>query len=392
MNACSRWTSRASEAACIIAVILIASCSGRPAADPASTGQHPGNDAGGGSAPTPPTPQPRIYDALELSDLAGPGSVILAEALDDEGRVAGRICDAPPFCATMTWDAFLWDGSLRRFSVPAGWSIWVSASSGGRIAGVRQNPLGDVKPFISKDDQLVELDSPGGSAAVTKMNSAGTLVGGIRRASGETHAAVWDAGSVTDLGTLTGQRDSLALAIDEAGAIAVLACDVLPSSHCHAVLFRGSSMLDLGELPEGMNGFAMNTAGMVAGGTPGSGPYGGLSAATWSAGTLTNLETPVNAVPWPGIGLLHPPQPGRPLFSSLAAIAENGDAVGGVSVPISEGGAVAAMLWKNGALVDLASVVEPAVPLHSAFAINAKGQILVHEHETMWGQVLLTPR
>jgi hypothetical protein len=84
------------------------------------------------------------------------------------------------------------------------------------------------------------------------------------------------------------------------------------------------------------------------------------------------------------------------LFDSrLVAVAASGDAIGQVILPNSEGAASTALLWKDGKVVDLARAVDPPMPLFTAYAINAKGQILARRGEyggIYGGEFLLTPR
>ena len=335
-------------------------------------------------APKP--PKELKYDALDLSRLDGPNAVTDAAALDDAGAVAGRICDAPPMCPTMAWDVFLWNGSLHRFRIPEGDVPWVVATAGGRVAGELQDGSGTARAFVTEGNNLVELDSLGDSAHVRAMNSAGTVVGRARTPSLEWHAVAWKAGVLVDLGARTNSVQSEALAIDDAGRIAVLACD---TSKCHALVFTGDDMVDLGAIPDQMWVRAMSTRGKVIGTLPAVTPSIGRWAITWSGGEVTSLNEAVNARAWPSLGF----GLGSHLESALDAVAGIGDAVGEVDIAISEGAAMTAILWRDGKLFDLQAAVEPATRLHSAYAINARGQILAKRGPRFFhGQLLLTPR
>jgi uncharacterized membrane protein len=379
-----RWTT----AAAVVAV-QIAACGGKPA-----TETHSAND--GPQVPTTPhtpgIPSSLKYDATDLSQVAGPDEVVAARTIDDEGRVAGMICKGTPYCSAAHWDAFLWDGSLHRFSVPAGWQAEADATAGGRIAGRLVDADGELHAFISDGDRLVVLESLGDAAEIVAMSSGGTVVGALRNAAGEVRAVAWKANTLEDLGARTGRAQSRAFAVDEAGRVAVLACDGLfPVSGCHALLLTDSDMSDLGAIPDGTYVFAMSTRGAVVGtiDMPNAPPPSGTVAAIWRGGSTTDLSDAISARGWPTLGV----QSGSRLESYLGAVAPNGDAVGAVVIAISEGDAANAIAWRDGALVDLASVVEPQMPVHSAFAINAKGQILARKSAAPFGgEVLLTPR
>lgn len=328
------------------------------------------------------------YDATDLSRLAGPDSVTIAVALGEEGAVAGNVCDAPPFCQGAAWDLFLWDGSFHRIQVPAGVRASAAATAGGRIAGsIQDGAQGPSHAFVTDGTSLVTLDSLGDAAWVRAMNAAGTVVGASRStASSDVHAVAWKAGVLVDLGAMAGGQ-SEALAIDEAGRIAVLSCAVAFYAQCRALVFTDAGMTDLGALPEGMRAFAMSTTGHVVGSGPGAMPW--PAAVAWSDGATVQLDDEINARDWPGMGI----KAGGHLASSLSAVSANGDAVGEVDIAISEGGAMSAFLWKGGKLIDLETITEPTTRLFHAFAINSRGQILAHRGPVGYaGQSLLTPR
>ncbi len=336
-------------------------------------------------APPPPPREGALYDALDLSRLGGPSSVTDAAVLDDAGAVAGRICDSPPLCSSLTWDVFLWDGTLHRFQVPQGAHAWVGATAGGRAAGAMQDAEGAIRAFITAGHDLVELETLGGNSSVHAMNASGVAVGWSLTLSGEKHAVAWKNGSLVDLGSRTGKAESDAVAINDDGNVAVLACDQVDArSGCHVIVLSGTEARDLGRLPDALYPWAVSAQGQVVGFVNASTAH----AAIWTAGEMVDLEDEIAARPWPSLGL----PAGNGLASALQAVAASGDAVGGVDIPISEGGAMAAILWKDGEVVDLQAVVSPPTYLHSAFAINARGQILARTAEYGYANVLLTPR
>jgi probable HAF family extracellular repeat protein len=333
-----------------------------------------------------PAPEPTKairYEALDLSHLGGPDTETEAEVLDDTGAVAGRICGDPAFCYAKGSDVFLWNGTFRRFHVEAGTVASVGATAAGRVAGTLLKADGSQRAFTSAGSDLVELPTLGGEAFVRAMNASGVVVGASVTQSGEKHAAAWKDGSLIDLAARTGMVESVAMAIDENGRIAILACHQAAwPSGCRAIIVTDSSVLDLGAIPDEAWPLAMSPQGSVVGFTRGSHAF------AWTAGQSTDLDRDVSALPWPSLGL----PAGGQLDSSFWAVAASGDAVGQVDIPISEGGAATAILWKDGTLFDLTAGVEPPMRLHSAIAINAKGQILARTGLQEWTGVLLTPR
>jgi probable HAF family extracellular repeat protein len=299
--------------------------------------------------------------------------------------VAGRICDSPPLCSTLTWDVFLWDGALHRFQVPRGAHAWMAATAAGRAAGVMEDAAGAIRAFITAGAALVELETLGDSSGVHAMNPSGVVVGWSATSRGEKHAVAWKDGSLVDLGALTGKAESEALAIDEDGNVAVLACDRIDTrSGCRAIVVSNAEALDIGVLPDALQASGMSAQGEAVGFVRGLHAH----AVIWSAGEMVDLDDQIAARPWPSLALTT----GRGLDSTLDAVAASGEAVGGVVIPISEGGAATAILWKDGKVVDLQAVVSPPTHLHWAFAINARGQILARTAEYGYSNVLLTPR
>jgi probable HAF family extracellular repeat protein len=114
-------------------------------------------------------------------------------------------------------------------------------------------------------DLTVQLGNPDYSEAFG-INDAGQIVG-IRRADGlNSHAFLLDAAGPVDLGTLGGLNSS-ALAINNGGQ--VVGYSYLPGngSTTHPFLYTDGQMLDLGLIPDAINGYAsaINSAGVVVG-------------------------------------------------------------------------------------------------------------------------------
>ena len=80
------------------------------------------------------------------------------------------------------------------------------------------------------------------------------------------HAAIWEAGSTTDLGALGG-NNSMATAINDAGAIAGFSQFDASSTAIHAFIYTGGQMQDLGTLGGSSSwAFGINGDGAVVGG------------------------------------------------------------------------------------------------------------------------------
>src|SRR5207245_18131 len=270
-----RMTTGSKGASALAAAALLFACGRTVATDPGESGPIPGAGPPEGAAPPGANPAPRpangtVYDALDVSRLDGPNAVTDADALDDAGAVAGRICDSPPLCATLAWDVFLWNGALHRFQVPQGTRASVAATAADRVAGTLLDAQGTSRGFITAGDDLVELETLGGNSFVNAMSASGIAVGSSLTPSGEGHAVAWKDGSLVDLGARTGSKaQSIALAIDDSGRVGVLACDQLEArSGCRAIVVTDTEALDLGPLPDALYPWSMSAQAQVVGFVP----------------------------------------------------------------------------------------------------------------------------
>src|SRR5262245_45478325 len=94
--------------------------------------------------------------------------------------------------------------------------------------------------------RLVELGTLGGEfSAARSVNDADEVVGYSQVAgSGESHAFLWCAGTMTDLGTLPGGASSVALDINNRGQIVGQATTA--TGAVHAVMWQRGVVSDLG--------------------------------------------------------------------------------------------------------------------------------------------------
>jgi len=126
-----------------------------------------------------------------VSRLDGPNAVTDADALDDAGAVAGRICDSPPLCATLAWDVFLWNGALHRFQVPQGTRASVAATAADRVAGTLLGTRGgaavvrgllDMSPL--RESLAARLDCTGIDANIVGSSPPATTSWNWKRSAG----------------------------------------------------------------------------------------------------------------------------------------------------------------------------------------------------------------
>jgi probable HAF family extracellular repeat protein len=239
---------------------------------------------------------------------------------------------------------------------------------------------------------------PRGTVTAEGINDSGEITGIFATSSGEEHAYIYSNGNVTDLGALTGGRNSYGLAINNNGQVTGWSdaaaggpygflysngtmvnigtlstggtADALPTDinnngqvvgnsevantgYEHAFLYTGGAMVDLGALPGQSFSSAqgINESGQVVGW---SSPGGGiLYAFLYSAEKMTDIGGP---------------------GSFATSINDNGQVAGYFSVG---GGAMDAFLYSNGSLTDIGALPGPPGDINTrALAISDSGQVV----------------
>lgn len=253
--------------------------------------------------------------------------------------------------------AFFWQkqGGMRDLgTLPGGdYSSAFAINDSGLVVGTSNNAT-NMRAFSwTQAGGLIDLGTlPGATdAQAYSVNNAGQIAG----ASGA-HAAVWNAGSVQDLGTLGGSI-SEAHGINNNGQVVGLSETADGSTH--AFLFASGSMQDLGTLPgdTGSRADHINDAAMIVGASSGS---GGTRAFFWTA--AGGME-PINALSGGG-------------YSEAFSVNSLGQVVGASGSSLG----TRAFLWThNGGTIDLNNAVTSLpsdVVLTGAFSINDKGEIV----------------
>jgi probable HAF family extracellular repeat protein len=269
--------------------------------------------------------------------------------LNDTGQVVG--CGSAPDggVGALIWSPGAGAQVLGRFSA-SGYSVGAGINNSGQVAGSSSS-----LPFLWSGQTMINLcntsDCIGGTAS--GISNSGQVVGTFFDANSMFALSVWH-GDATPCHTARGSFTA-AQAISSSGAIAGYGDSVGAdgSYGAFAVLWSGSSVQNLGQLPNGFGSVAygINNVGQVVGSAPN---LDGGGAFLWSSETgMRNL------------GSLY--QGGT---SEAYAVNDFGQVVGA-----SDGEPV---LWSNGALVDLGALPEVAAAgwqLTKATAINNASQI-----------------
>jgi probable HAF family extracellular repeat protein len=194
------------------------------------------------------------------------------------------------------------------------------------------------------------------------INASGRIVGWAQYPSDLQRASLWYNGSITDLGALGGEQESMAFGINDAGEVTGESnYDGGNYLSYHAFLYRNAAMTDLGLLPGyeyGSVGAAINADGLVVGSSYAT-YYEHVHGFLFDGTTLNDL------------GAL----PGDDDSQALG-INSSGQVVGwsGSVYPKIH----RAFLYQDGVMIDLNSQIRPRAgwTLTDATAINDAGQIV----------------
>jgi len=142
----------------------------------------------------------------------------------------------------------------------------LSVNDKGEVAGFAGGffPRGAI--YSVPDGTLTMVSLGGNQSTVTAINASGSAAGsGTLPGTQTIHAFAWDGSAARDLGTLGGNDNSFASAINARGHIAGSAA--VSDTTAHAFLFDGEAMRDLGTLAgcDRSEASALNDAGTVAG-------------------------------------------------------------------------------------------------------------------------------
>jgi probable HAF family extracellular repeat protein len=262
----------------------------------------------------------------------------------------------------------------------------------GHAAGWSHTTAGDIQAFVHGTAGISPLMASGQSQA-NGMNNLGAVVGSVQE-HGRSTAALWDGGTLIDLGTLGGLNAS-AMDINDAGQIVGSAS--IPSGSGRAFLYDGGSMKDLGTLggASSSSATAINSSGQIVGWSHWS--SGAFRAFLWSTdigmqsiGGFGSYAMDINDAGQVvghsriATGYLHAFVYSDGVTTDLGTLGGGssyayginnaGDVVG---YSWTSGGSTRAFLYRNGILLDLNELVAAdGWELSEAYGINDGGQIV----------------
>jgi len=342
------------------------------------------------------------YKLVDMGTLGGPNSSVgfagyVAKSLNPGGTAVGEAdtSTADPSCLVDCFvnHAFQWrNGVLADLgSLPGGnssYAFWVN--SRGWVTGLSENGVIDpltgfpeTAAVLWKDGEIIDLGTLGGSSSsANAVNNRGQVAGGALNTisdpfsatffntfifetfgfylfpvATQSHAFLWQDGTMQDLGTLGGP-DSIAWLVNERGQVAGQSTiNSIPSPTTGVppvdpFFWDDGKMVDLGNFGGTFSFVAgLNNRGQVTGtmNLPGDLTYHSF---LWDRGTLTDMGSfGVDA-------------------SEANAINEAGEVTGWAANQVG----VFGFLWKDGVLTNLGTV--DGDPCSAAHSLNAKAQVV----------------
>ena len=177
-------------------------------------------------------------------------------AIDNAGRIAGQLAGR----------AFVWDGTaildIGTLGGESGTAL--ALSDNGYVTGSAARPDGSSHAFLYRAGALRDIGQLGMASSGSGVNASGQVAGTWVDAAGEDHAFLYSDGVARDIGSL-GANSARATGINAAGE--VVGSSFLPGfTAFHAFLYRDGTMRDLGTLGGPSSAAAaINDAGQVAG-------------------------------------------------------------------------------------------------------------------------------
>jgi probable HAF family extracellular repeat protein len=235
------------------------------------------------------------------------------------------------------------------------YSYATAISDSGQVVGYATTTSGETHAFLYDNGSMTDLGTLGGSYSyATDINDLGKVVGYSITTSGDTRAFLYANGSMTDLGTLGGSH-SIANDINDSGQ--AVGTSYTTSGDKHAFLYANGSMTDLGTLGGSDSyGTGINDLGQVVGYS--STEDGDLHAFLYANGSMTDLGTLGGS-------------------SSIAyGINDSGQVVG---YSTTTAGETHAFLYDNGSMTDLGTLGGSG---SYATGINNSGQVVGDSYTT----------
>lgn len=140
-----------------------------------------------------------------------------------------------------------------------GYSFGTGVNDSGQVVGYSTDSLNYYHAFLYENSTMINIGGTSGSSFAEGINSLGQVTG----EDSSNHAFIYNAGGMTDLGTLGG-TESEGLGINGSGEVTGES-QTTGNANTNAFLFNGSSMVDIAPLLNRSIGSSINSTGEVAG-------------------------------------------------------------------------------------------------------------------------------
>ncbi len=315
------------------------------------------------------------YSITELRSLGNSNNLTSATKINNNGQIIGRCT----LTSSQKNFACLWDnGNIKpiiNFGSDMDGVTATDINDQGQIVGsiTKSNSNGFQQiPFLWKKGKYTDLSSlfPQNSRPTpAAINNNGQIVGSFCiNPNCQTHAFLINHGTLTDLGSFSGDYSS-ATDINDNGQI-VGTYGWISKGRAHGFIWQNGTMIDLEDVnsTDNVQVAGINNSGQIAGSRQ-------INSATdwqafrWDSGVFTNLGDLNNVTP-------------NPHYSLAKGINDNGEIVGESNYVDQSGVAyLRAFLWKNGNIINLGSLVQGSSSYSSATNINNNEKIVGYN----WG-------
>lgn len=303
------------------------------------------------------------YEIVDLGTLGGARSGV--HTINENGIISGWATLPSGEMHAVIWDA----SGIVDLGTPPGaiGSVAAAANDSGQVAA-NAEVSSQSQGYLFENGIWTSIGNlPGTSESrANDIDSGGRIVGSSYTPDGVSRAIIWDAGVLSDLGTLFSTAS--AVAINEAGRVVGVTDIGLPAGgqEIRGFLWENGQMTALNPLPDDFRSSAsdINDVGQICGTSTNSGspPYflAVESAVLWENGTVIDLGSV------PGWGR-----------NSASAINNHGQVVGtgehSASNPLNK-----AFIWQDGVIQNLNDLVPGGTEWDLKWArdINDAGQIV----------------
>jgi probable HAF family extracellular repeat protein len=314
------------------------------------------------------------YDLVDLGTLEG-GSRSYALSINESGIIAGWASGAQIGKHPVLWI----DGVIQDLGSPPGFEVGeaVAVNDVGQVAVTGEASPQSYRGFLWEEDTWTDLGVlPGREWCIPEdIDGLGRIVGTCLYG-GPVAAFIWEAGELSDLGTLSGA--ARAYGINEMGQVVGHCRATQPGGNGEqrAFLWEDGVMSELAPLPDRDNSqaFGLNDLGEVVGSSWNPvGPYGlGADRATsWHDGGAEIVD--LGQTPGPAVCA-----GGGPYPDNIALAMNNHGQIVGHAQCIASGGSKAGFLWQDGVMYNLNDLIPPGFgwDLIKATDINDAGEIV----------------